>query len=43
MAELSLFQRLLGRQNTALAVDELWQHVQALVPEIPGVNRIRWE
>lgn len=43
MAELSLFQRLLGRQNTALAVDELWQHVQAIVPEIPGVNRIRWE
>jgi hypothetical protein len=42
-AERSLRQRLFGGPDPSLAVQELWSHVQVLVPGIPGLRAICWE
>lgn len=42
-AELSLAQRVFGRIDTAPAMEALWQHIKALVPNIPNVRNVMWE
>ncbi len=42
-ADLSLRQRLFGGPDPSAAVEQLWRHVQAVVPGIPGVRKVVWE
>lgn len=42
VAEVPLFKRLFRKPDTTEASARLWAHVQALVPQIPGVSDIAW-
>ncbi|WP_329742134.1 hypothetical protein [Dyella sp. A6] len=42
VAEASVFKRLLDRETIAEATRRLWEHVEALVHDVPGVRNIAW-
>jgi len=43
VAELSLRQRLFSKPDTKTETDKLWEHVKAVVPEIPDVHNMIWD
>ena len=43
VAEPTFTQRILKKADTSAAVATLWQHVRALVPQIPDVSSVTWE
>jgi hypothetical protein len=42
-AERSLRQRIFGGPDPSVAVQELWSHLQVLVPTIPGLLAVTWQ
>ncbi len=43
VAERSLFQRIFRRDDPTSELNAVWEHVQAIVPTVPGVKDIRWD
>lgn len=43
VAELTFTQRILKKADNSAAVETLWRHVQAIVPQVPGVSSVTWE